>query len=273
MMEWNPCEAVKNNVGGTRILGNLSDKHGVQRFVLISTDKAVNPTSVMGATKRVAEIYLQSLARRSATKYVIVRFGNVLGSAGSVIPIFREQIAKGGPVTVTHPEMRRYFMTIPEASQLVLQAGAMGEGGEIFILDMGEPVKIVDLARDMITLSGLRPDDDIEIRFSGVRAGEKLFEELSTDSEHADKTKHPKIFIGRIAPHAWESVVVGVDALVELARAAEVERVRGVLGDLVPEYGATRQAKPAVQPDSAPVADAEPVARASRKSGSATIPN
>jgi FlaA1/EpsC-like NDP-sugar epimerase len=236
MMEWNPCEAVKNNVGGTKTLGDLSDRFGVQRFVLVSTDKAVNPTSVMGATKRVAEIYLQSLAQRSDTKFVTVRFGNVLGSAGSVIPIFREQIARGGPLTVTHPEMRRYFMTIPEASQLVMQAGAMGEGGEIFILDMGEPVKIVDLARDLITLSGLRPDDDIEIKFSGVRPGEKLFEELSTNSEHADKTRHPKVFIGRIAPHSWESVVVGVDAILSLARDSAADRIRNCLADLVPEY-------------------------------------
>lgn len=199
MMEANPGEAIKNNVGGTRVIADLADQHGVARFVMISTDKAVNPTFIMGASKRVAEIYVQTLASRSKTRFVTVRFGNVLGSNGSVIPIFKEQIARGGPVMVTDPEMRRYFMTIPEASQLVLQAGAMGAGGEIFILDMGEPVKIVDLARDLITLSGFKPDEDIEIKFSGVRPGEKLFEELSTDAEHASKTKHPKIFIGRIA--------------------------------------------------------------------------
>ena len=249
MMEWNPCEAVKNNIGGTRIVGDLSDRHGVQRFVLISTDKAVNPTSVMGATKRVAEIYLQSLSHRSQTKFVTVRFGNVLGSAGSVIPIFREQIARGGPITVTHPDMRRYFMTIPEASQLVIQAGGMGEGGEIYILDMGEPVKIVDLARDLITLSGLRPDEDIELRFSGVRPGEKLFEELSTDAEHADKTKHPKVFIGRIKAHAYEAIATGVDALLELAKEAHSDRVRTTLGDLVPEYGVARPSRPAAAAD------------------------
>jgi len=274
MMEWNPCEAVKNNIGGTRILGDLSDKYGVQRFVLVSTDKAVNPTSIMGATKRVAEIYLQALSHRSETKFVTVRFGNVLGSAGSVIPIFREQIAHGGPITVTHPEMRRYFMTIPEASQLVMQAGAMGEGGEIYILDMGEPVKILDLARDLIALSGLRPDEDIEIRFSGVRPGEKLFEELSTDAEHADKTKHPKVFIGRVHnPPAWESVVVGVEALVELAKAASTDHVRATLGDLVPEYGAAR---PPIARTTSP--RGEPVVREqrdelSRKSGTTRVPN
>jgi len=276
MMEWNPCEAVKNNIGGTRILGELSDQHGVQRFVLVSTDKAVNPTSVMGATKRVAEIFLQALARRSETKFVTVRFGNVLGSAGSVIPIFKQQIERGGPITVTHPEMRRYFMTIPEASQLVMQAGAMGEGGEIYILDMGEPVKIVDLARDLITLSGLRPDDDIEIKFSGLRAGEKLFEELSTDGEHADKTKHPKVFIGRIAnTHSWESIVVGVTAILDLAVAAEAEHVRATLGDLVPEYAAARPSRTTSPHGEAALKQAEtstPASPGSRKSGS-SVPN
>jgi FlaA1/EpsC-like NDP-sugar epimerase len=244
MMEWNPGEAVKNNVGGTRTVADLADRFHVERFVLISTDKAVNPSSVMGATKRVAEIYLQALSQRSSTRFVTVRFGNVLGSAGSVIPIFRDQIAKGGPITVTHPEMTRYFMTIPEASQLVLQAAAMGTGGEIFILDMGEPVRIVDLARDLVRLSGLRPDDDIEINFVGVRPGEKLMEELSTDSEHADKTKHPKIFIGRIRPHDWDPVAMGVGALVELACNSDHERIRAALGDLVPEYRTARPRRP-----------------------------
>ncbi len=244
MMEWNPGEAVKNNVGGTRAVADLADRFGVERFVLVSTDKAVNPSSVMGATKRVAEIYLQALSQRSKTRFVTVRFGNVLGSAGSVIPIFREQIAKGGPVTVTHPDMTRYFMTIPEASQLVLQAGAMGLGGEIFILDMGEPVRIIDLARDLITLSGLRPMEDIEIRISGIRPGEKLVEELATDAEHADKTKHPKVFIGRIKPHDWSSVDVGVTALLDFARGADAEQLRATLGTLVPEYGAVRPSRP-----------------------------
>jgi FlaA1/EpsC-like NDP-sugar epimerase len=256
MMEWNPGEAVKNNVGGTRTIADLADAFGVERFVLVSTDKAVNPTSVMGATKRVAEIYIQALSQRSETRFVTVRFGNVLGSAGSVIPIFRQQIEAGGPVTVTHPEMTRYFMTIPEASQLVLQAGAMGSGGEIFILDMGEPIKILDLARDLITLSGLRPHEDVEIRFSGVRPGEKLFEELSTDTEHAEKTKHPKVFIGRIRPHGYDSVAEGVSAICRLARLGDVEKVRSALGDLVPEYRIPRPPRSRTTGPSAVLEDA-----------------
>jgi len=252
MMEWNPGEAVKNNVGGTRIVADLAHRLGVQRFVLISTDKAVNPSSVMGATKRVAEIYLQALSERSSTRFVTVRFGNVLDSAGSVIPIFREQIAKGGPVTVTHPEMQRYFMTIPEASQLVLQAGAMGQGGEIFILDMGEPVRIVDLARDLIILSGLRPEEDIKIEFCGVRPGEKLMEELSTDAEQADKTKHPKVFIGRVPRQEIETVLGGVTTLIERATGTDADLVRAALGDLVPEYRVARPSRPATRAEPEP---------------------
>jgi FlaA1/EpsC-like NDP-sugar epimerase len=239
MMEMNPGEAIKNNVRGTMVVAETADRFGAGAFVMISTDKAVNPTSMMGASKRVAELFTQSLAQRSKTKFITVRFGNVLGSNGSVIPIFKEQIARGGPVTVTHPEMRRYFMTIPEASQLVLQAGTMGQGGEIFILDMGEPVKIVDLARDLIRLSGMTPDEDIEIVFSGMRPGEKLFEELSVSSEQADKTKHPKIFIGRTKAPAGEETARQIQALVGLADgelAADGQRLRAAVKALVPEY-------------------------------------
>ncbi|MFO0549222.1 MAG: nucleoside-diphosphate sugar epimerase/dehydratase [Polyangiaceae bacterium] len=235
MMEWNPGEAVKNNVFGTKTVADVSNEVGVANFVMISTDKAVNPTSVMGATKRVAELYIQSLSSRSQTKFVAVRFGNVLGSAGSVIPIFQDQIARGGPVTVTDPDMRRYFMTIPEASQLVLQAAAMGHGGEIFILDMGEPVRIVDLASDLIRLSGLRPGEDIEIQFTGLRPGEKLFEELSVASENADTTRHPKIFVGKLAPVELTTIN---EALATFQRDLDrgPDRIRARLAQLVPEY-------------------------------------
>lgn len=253
MMEWNPREAVKNNVLGTRLVADLSDRFDVKVFVMISTDKAVNPTSMMGASKRAAEVYVQALSERSKTRFVTVRFGNVLGSAGSVIPIFQEQISRGGPVKVTHPEMRRYFMTIPEACQLVLQAASMGQGGEIFILDMGEPVRIVDLARDLIALSGLREGEDIEIVFSGVRPGEKLFEELSTDSEQADKTRHPKIFVGRIARRRYAEVTSALAALgAAIATGTELE-VIAATGLLVPEYSklaelqSTKPASPEIQ--------------------------
>lgn len=197
LMEINPEEAIKNNVIGTYNVAQTADRWGAKKFVLISTDKAVNPTSIMGASKRLAEIIIQYMDKTSKTNYVAVRFGNVLASKGSVIPLFKKQIAAGGPVTVTHPEMVRYFMTIPEAVELVIQAGALAKGGEIFVLDMGEPVKILDLARTLIKLSGFEPDKDIEIIFTGIRPGEKLFEELLTDEEGINVTSHERIFVAK----------------------------------------------------------------------------
>ncbi|MBX3228139.1 MAG: polysaccharide biosynthesis protein [Labilithrix sp.] len=235
MMESNPGEAIKNNVFGTKKVADAAHRFGVEKFVMVSTDKAVNPTSVMGVSKRVAELYIQALSQTSRTHFIAVRFGNVLGSAGSVIPIFKEQIKAGGPVTVTHPEMRRYFMTIPEACQLILQAGTMGRGGEIFILDMGEPVKIVDLARDLIRLSGFEVDD-VPIVFSGVRPGEKLFEELSFDAEKAEKTGHPKIFVGMLGFTPLAELEHGLVRLHTLTDGSAPERIRTELKRLVPEY-------------------------------------
>lgn len=235
MMEWNPAEAVKNNAAGTRQLADIAHGSGVAAFVMISTDKAINPTSVMGATKRVAELYVQALAKRSKTRFVTVRFGNVLGSNGSVVPIFKEQIARGGPLTVTHPDMKRYFMTIPEACQLVLEASAMGKGGEIFILDMGEPVKILDLARDLIQLSGFG-ENEIEIVFSGIRPGEKLYEELSTVHEKAEKTRHPKILIGNTQAESIERIEQAIIRLLEVALSGTHADLRAMLHRIVPEY-------------------------------------
>jgi FlaA1/EpsC-like NDP-sugar epimerase len=235
MMESNPTEAIKNNVLATRLLGELAGEFAVEAFVLISTDKAVRPSSVMGASKRVAELVVQDLDRRHATRYVAVRFGNVIGSAGSVIPIFREQIRKGGPVTITHQDMVRYFMTIPEAAQLVLQAGAMGEGGEIFILDMGEPVRILDLAKDTITLSGFKPYEDIDIIITGIRPGEKLFEELDTAGEQVSRTRHPKIFIGKIAAYTEDQVREALERLSALAQDGRERELRQYLNELLPE--------------------------------------
>jgi FlaA1/EpsC-like NDP-sugar epimerase len=235
MMESNPSEAVKNNVHNTQLLGELSGKFGVEVFVLISTDKAVRPTSLMGACKRMAELVIQELDQYYETRYVAVRFGNVMGSTGSVIPIFREQILRGGPLTITHPDMMRYFMTIPEASQLVLQAGALGKGGEVFVLNMGEPVRVLDLAKDMITLSGLTPFEDIDIVFTGIRPGEKLFEELETAEEQLAKTVHPKIFIAKIAGYPKGKVRYAVKQLASvLDRGGEVE-LRRFLNELLPE--------------------------------------
>ncbi len=235
LMEVNAVEAIKNNVLATRCLGELAGKFEARDFVLISTDKAVNPTSVMGASKRIAEIAVQGLNRQFKTSYVAVRFGNVLGSAGSVVPIFREQIRRGKPITVTDKEMTRYFMTIPEASQLVLQAGALGSGGEIFILDMGEPVKILDLAEDMIRLSGLTPYEEIDIIFTGVRKGEKLFEELEITGENLDKTNHPKIFIGKIASYSNDEVERIVESFQQAVIDSDEVRVRQLFNQFLPE--------------------------------------
>lgn len=235
MMEWNPGEAVKNNVLATEVLGRVAGESGAEAFVLISTDKAVKPTSVMGASKRMAELVAQALDKRYATRFVAVRFGNVLGSTGSVIPLFREQIRKGGPVTVTHPDMVRYFMTIPEAAQLVLQAGAMGKGGEIFVLDMGEPVRIVDLAEQMITLSGFKPHEEIPIVFTGVRPGEKIQEVLMNSDEAVSTTRHPKIFIGQINSVSVEKVDAAVARLGSLARAGDEAGLRAALAEFLPE--------------------------------------
>ncbi|MDG2380261.1 MAG: nucleoside-diphosphate sugar epimerase/dehydratase [Pirellulaceae bacterium] len=235
LMEANPCEAIKNIVLATRNLADLADRFKVGSFVMISTDKAVNPTSVMGACKRVAEIYVQSLATSSQCNFVTVRFGNVLDSAGSVVPIFREQIAQGGPVTVTHPQMKRYFMTIPEASQLVIQAGAMGQGGEIFVLDMGEPVRIVDLAHEMINLSGLEIDRDIEIQFSGIRPGEKLFEELHISGENHLPTVHPKIMIAESTPTQYAEISNSILQMSQTAHRGNTGVV-AQLSEAVPQY-------------------------------------
>jgi len=236
MMEINPGEAIKNNVGGSMTVADAVVAAGVERMVMISTDKAVNPTSVMGCTKRVAEMYVQGLNSRTSTQFITVRFGNVLGSSGSVVPIFRRQIAQGGPVTVTHPEMTRYFMTIPEAAQLVLQAGTMGKGGEVYVLHMGDSVKIVDLARDMITLSGLKPGTDIEIKFTGIRPGEKLYEELMSDGEHVGDTAHPKIGIWNHRAEDWDTLLAGIAGLKKLSDGSTDGQIKAKLAGIVPEY-------------------------------------
>jgi FlaA1/EpsC-like NDP-sugar epimerase len=235
LMELNPEEAVFNNIVGTKNLVNLAIKYGVSHFVNISTDKAVNPTSVMGASKRMVEFIVQDAAKRAreGQTFVSVRFGNVLGSRGSVIPVFKQQIAAGGPVTVTHPDMVRYFMTIPEASQLVLQASAQGKNGDIYILDMGEPVKIVDLARDLIKLSGFEPDVDIPIAFSGMRPGEKMFEELMTPEEQGNETVHEKIFIARVQPFSSEALEATLHELQEAALQSDHLRIRHVLESFI----------------------------------------
>ncbi len=259
MMELHPDEAIKNNVLAVERLGEVAGEVGVEAFVQISTDKAVRPSSIMGASKRLAELVCQELDARYPTRFLAVRFGNVMGSAGSVIPIFQEQIERGGPVTVTHPEIRRYFMTIPEAAQLVLQAGAIGNGGDILILDMGEPVKIVDLARDMISLSG---KEEVQVVFSGLRPGEKLFEELELQGEDCVRTRHPKIFSGRLQP-------AGAGELENALRLLEVQategangQIRMTLNGLLPEALLERRSES--RPEHTPTFDDPPVVQIGR---------
>jgi len=236
MMENNPSEALYTNIKGTKAVADLAVKYGVGKFIMISTDKAVNPTNVMGASKRIAEIYVQSLNKKSETKFITTRFGNVLGSNGSAVMLFRKQIEKGGPVTVTHPEVIRYFMTIPEASQLVLEAGSMGTGGEIFLFDMGKPVKIIDLAKRMIKLSGLEPEKDIPVKFTGLRPGEKLYEELLNDQENTLPTHHPQIMIGKVRQYDFEEISELIDELIELFGSQDNFAIVKKMKEIVTEY-------------------------------------
>jgi FlaA1/EpsC-like NDP-sugar epimerase len=238
MLELQPWKAIKNNILGTRNLIDMAQRFEAERFVFVSTDKAVRPVNVMGASKRAAELLVQSQngCRSSSTRFMIVRFGNVVGSVGSVVPLFKKQIEKGGPVTVTHLEVTRYFMTIPESCQLILQAGAMGEGGEIFILDMGTPIKIDDMARDLIRLSGFEPDVDIKIEYIGLRPGEKLYEELITKAEGILPTSHEKIMVLRGEECDLEVVNGKIDELARLAHEQEAEKIKATLREIVPEY-------------------------------------
>jgi FlaA1/EpsC-like NDP-sugar epimerase len=256
-MEENIPDAVTNNVLGTQVLVDLADQLGVERFVMISSDKAVNPTCIMGVTKRAAELIVQEAAERTGMPFVSVRFGNVLGSRGSVVPIFKQQIAQGGPISITHPDVKRYFMTIPEAVQLVLQAATMGEGGEVFVLDMGEPIRILDLARDLIRLSGFEEGRDIDIVYTGLQRGEKVSEELFFRTEKVERTNHEKILVchngfcmgnersdnvmpsrNKFAPDVWPetSLRVEVERLVASAQNGATKNVRALLKQIVPEF-------------------------------------
>lgn len=237
MQEAHPVEAIRNNITGTKNVAEMSTRYGVQKFVMISTDKAVKPVNVMGATKRITEMICQGMNERNHTKFVAVRFGNVLNSAGSVIPIFKEQIMRGGPVTVTHPDVTRYFMSISEAAQLVMQAGAIGNGGEIFLLDMGEPIKITDLAKDIIRLMGLRLGEDIDIVYSGLRPGEKLHEELVADEEKTGPTAHDKIMLVKSAPFGWEAFEPQLNKLIEYVEKGDTADIKKRLLNLCSEKG------------------------------------
>jgi FlaA1/EpsC-like NDP-sugar epimerase len=236
MMENNPSESIYTNILGTRIVADLAVEFKVGKFVMISTDKAVNPTNVMGASKRIAEIYIQSLGKNAITKFITTRFGNVLGSNGSVIPRFKKQIEQGGPVTITHPDITRFFMTIPESCQLVLEAGSMGSGGEIFLFDMGKSVKIVDLARKMIRLSGLKEDTDIKITYTGLRPGEKLYEELLSSSENALPTHHRQILVGKVREYEFKEVQQFITELIQLFKTQDNDRIVSKMKDIVPEF-------------------------------------
>ena len=236
MMENNPSESIFTNILGTKNTADLANEFKVERFVFVSTDKAVNPTNVMGASKRIAEIYIQSLGKKSQTKFITTRFGNVLGSNGSVMPRFKKQIEEGGPITITHPDITRYFMTIPEASQLVLEAGSIGKGGEIFVFNMGKSVKILDLARKMILLSGLKENRDIKIIFTGLRPGEKLFEELLADTENTLPTHHDQILIGKVREYDYEEVKNIINELIKLFNTQNNELIVQRMKDLVPEF-------------------------------------
>lgn len=243
LMEENPCEAIRVNVYGTRNVADAAVKYGIEKFVMVSTDKAVNPTNIMGCSKRLAEIYVQSLNMAiqkgevaGKTKFITTRFGNVLGSNGSVIPRFKEQIKNGGPVTVTHPDIIRFFMTIPEACRLVLEAGTMGNGGEIFVFDMGEPVKIADLARRMIELAGFRPDKDIEIKFTGLRPGEKLYEEVLSDKENTKETPHPKINVAAVREYNYAEVLPHIELLTKYSTEVRIPEMVIEMKEFVPEF-------------------------------------
>jgi FlaA1/EpsC-like NDP-sugar epimerase len=238
MLEIQPREAIINNVMGTRNVVAVSKAFAVDRFVLVSTDKAVRPTNIMGSSKRICELIVQAHANEkdNSTRFMIVRFGNVVGSVGSVIPLFKKQIARGGPVTVTHPDVTRFFMTIPEASQLILQAGSMGTGGEIFILDMGQSIKIMDIARDLIRLSGFVPETEIPIEIIGLRPGEKLYEELITEGEGIVPTSHEKIMVLRGNGFDLHRINAGIDCLIESARTHNIHQIKTMVKELVPEY-------------------------------------